>query len=135
MSFGWSCIDWWRFHRLTNRFICFVIWGTDWATETLKIKTSSNFINHADECPKRPPAQSWEQYEIARERKRKNLSEFPITSDPSLFEAEQEMMQGFIQRGIDNPANLPPTVAIVSTWSKPLSRMICLSVSRRRGER
>ncbi|KAJ7913731.1 hypothetical protein B0H13DRAFT_1873594 [Mycena leptocephala] len=90
---------------------------SDWATETLKIKTSSNFINHADECPKRPPAQSWEQYEIARERKRKNLPEFPINSDPSLFEVEQDMMQGFIQRGIDNPAK---TVTNLSYHCAPL---------------
>lgn len=76
----------------------------DWTKETLKIKATSNFIKHAEDCDKRAPAQSWEQYQIARDRKRKNLPALPVSSDPSPFEAEQGMMADFIQRGIDNPA-------------------------------
>ncbi|KAJ7508169.1 hypothetical protein B0H11DRAFT_1902484 [Mycena galericulata] len=78
----------------------------DWDKETLKLKATSNFINHAEECERRPPAQSWEAYQTARERQRQGLPALPLSSDPSPFEAEQGMMQDFIQRGIDNPAKV-----------------------------
>ncbi|KAJ7125960.1 hypothetical protein C8R44DRAFT_874357 [Mycena epipterygia] len=75
-----------------------------WAQETVKIKGSSNFIKHAEECDRRPPAQSWEQYQLARERKRQGLPALPVSSDPSPHEAERDMMSDFIRRGVENPA-------------------------------
>ncbi|KAJ7880694.1 hypothetical protein B0H13DRAFT_2345492 [Mycena leptocephala] len=76
----------------------------DWGDEPQKIKNTSNFIKHADECKDRPDAQSWEQYQLALERKRKGLPALPASSDPSPLQAEQEMMSDFVQRGIENPA-------------------------------
>jgi hypothetical protein len=77
-----------------------------WAEETAKIKGSSNFIKHAEECDRRPPTQSWEQYQLARERKRQGLPALPASSDPSPHEAERDMMSDFIRRGVENPATV-----------------------------
>ncbi|KAF7348260.1 Reverse transcriptase-RNase H-integrase [Mycena sanguinolenta] len=77
-----------------------------WADEIQKIKTTSNFITHAEECDRRPPAQSWEEYQVARERERKGLPVLPPSSGPSPYEVERGMMASFIQRGLDNPAKV-----------------------------
>ncbi|KAK7045126.1 reverse transcriptase-RNase H-integrase [Favolaschia claudopus] len=78
----------------------------EWAEETQKIKNTSNFIAHADDCPDRPSAQSFEAYQTARERARQGLPALPIISGPSPLEAERNMMGEFIQRGIENPAKV-----------------------------
>jgi hypothetical protein len=78
----------------------------EWAQEMEKIKATSNFIKHAEECDRRPPAQAWDQYQLARERKRQNLPPLPTSSDPSPYEAEQEMMSDFIRRGVEKPARV-----------------------------
>ncbi|KAF7370112.1 Reverse transcriptase-RNase H-integrase [Mycena sanguinolenta] len=77
-----------------------------WADEIQKIKTTSNFITHAEECDRRPPAQSWEEYQVAREREHKGLPVLPPSSGPSPYEVERGMMASFIQRGLDNPAKV-----------------------------
>ncbi|KAJ7927094.1 hypothetical protein B0H13DRAFT_1861634 [Mycena leptocephala] len=76
----------------------------DWTKETTKIKTPSNFINHADECDGRPPAQSWERYTAAQERACQGLPPFAVDTTPSALDAQHGMMDSFIQRGIENPA-------------------------------
>ncbi|KAF8194728.1 hypothetical protein K438DRAFT_2127928 [Mycena galopus ATCC 62051] len=76
----------------------------EWAQETEKIKATSNFIKHAEDCEHRPSSQAWDQYQLVHERKRLNLPPLPMSSDPSPYEAEQEMMSDFIRCGVENPA-------------------------------
>ncbi|KAF7354492.1 hypothetical protein MVEN_01138500 [Mycena venus] len=78
----------------------------EWAQETEKIKATSNFITHADECQLRPAAQSWEQFQAVRERQRKGLPPLPVDSDPSPWNARQEMVVDFVKRGVENPAKV-----------------------------
>jgi hypothetical protein len=78
----------------------------EWAQETEKIKATSNFIKHAEDCDRRPPAQSWDHYQLARERERQKLPPLPTSSEPSPYEAEQEMMSDFVRRGVENPAKV-----------------------------
>lgn len=54
----------------------------------------------------RPPAQSWEEYQKARERAAKVFPALPVSSDPSPAEAQQGIMQTFLRRGMDEPAKV-----------------------------
>ncbi|KAK6988651.1 reverse transcriptase-RNase H-integrase [Favolaschia claudopus] len=77
---------------------------TEYENETLKIKTPSNFTNHAEKCTHRPTAQSFEKYQESADRVRRGLPALPESVASSSQDPQREMMQGFIQRGIDNPA-------------------------------
>ncbi|KAJ7892792.1 hypothetical protein B0H14DRAFT_3681165 [Mycena olivaceomarginata] len=78
----------------------------EWAQETEKIRATSNFIKYLEDCDRCPPAQAWDQYQLARERKCQNLPPLSTSLDPSPYEGEQEMMSDFIQRGVENPAKV-----------------------------
>ncbi|KAF7346736.1 Reverse transcriptase-RNase H-integrase [Mycena sanguinolenta] len=99
----------WKFNcRYCNKYCCTPRSEgiNEWDQETERIKIPSNFLQHADTCSNRPPAQSWEQYQLAHERKHQNLPPLPMSSNPSPHEVEQEMMSDFIRRGIENPAKV-----------------------------
>jgi hypothetical protein len=74
------------------------------AEETLKCHLPSNFTAHAEGCTSRPMSQSWVKFQEAEDRAFRGLPPLADGSGPSPVDAQRDMMQAFVQRGIENPA-------------------------------
>lgn len=65
---------------------------------------ASNFTAHAESCTSRPKQQSWEVFQASAARVLNGLPPLAEVTAPTPVDAQHDMMQAFIQRGIDNPA-------------------------------